>query len=59
MLRRESFRLLLVSLLSLTTANLFAQELQRFTFEEPHMGTLFRITLYAEEPAAAKRTLIL
>ena len=29
--------------------------LQRFTFQEPHMGTLFRITLYAPDEATAKK----
>jgi thiamine biosynthesis lipoprotein len=29
--------------------------LQRFEFVEPHMGTVFRIVLYAPDPAAASR----
>src|SRR5437870_2987349 len=29
--------------------------LQRFTFEEPHMGTRFRIVLYAPDEATAKK----
>ncbi len=29
--------------------------LQRFTFQEPHMGTLFRIVLYAPDEATAKK----
>jgi FAD:protein FMN transferase len=28
---------------------------QRFEFAQPHMGTTFRIVLYAEDPAAAER----
>ncbi len=32
-----------------------AAPLQRFSFQEPHMGTLFRIVLYAPNEAAAKK----
>src|ERR1700686_4105123 len=30
-------------------------ELQRYVFTEPHMGTTFRIVLYAENEATAKK----
>src|SRR6266498_289706 len=30
-------------------------KLQRFTFSEPHMGTTFRIVLYAADEATAKK----
>lgn len=30
-------------------------DLKRFTFQQPHMGTLFRIVLYAPDEAAAKK----
>jgi thiamine biosynthesis lipoprotein len=41
------------SLLLLTACALFGQ--QKFVAEEAHMGTVFRITVYAEEPQVALR----
>ncbi|MCS7046600.1 MAG: FAD:protein FMN transferase [Gemmataceae bacterium] len=37
-----------------TLAPQLAPDLRRFTFQEPHMGTLFRIVLYAPDEGTAK-----
>jgi thiamine biosynthesis lipoprotein len=44
-----------VLLLLLLAAPAWADEPSRFTFEEPHMGTKFRIVLYAPDRGAAEK----
>ncbi len=44
----------LLSCRSPVSDELAGQE-QRFEFAEPHMGTVFRLVLYAKEPATARR----
>ena len=47
---------LLILLCGLAGVNaLQPQELQRYVFTEPHMGTAFRIVLYAKDEATAKK----
>ncbi len=43
---------MLVTLLALFTCS---AALERFTFEEPHMGTLFRVLVYAQNKAVAEK----
>jgi thiamine biosynthesis lipoprotein len=42
-----------IVLAALTSGQLSAQALERFEFSEPHMGTTFRIVLYAADPVLA------
>jgi thiamine biosynthesis lipoprotein len=48
-----AFGLLFAALIA--TGNHTSPALQRFTFTEPHMGTLFKIVLYAPDEATAKK----
>ena len=49
------FRGLVLGILIFTPGPLVGQELQRFRFSEPHMGTEFTITVLAEDSASSVR----
>lgn len=48
------FLVLFAALLGVRALESAPRPLQRFEFQEPHMGTLFRIVLYAPDEATAK-----
>ena len=53
--RRTSWKLVLLSAFVVGASSLHAAEPIRFEYEEPHMGTKFRIVVYATDKAVADK----